>query len=235
MLQSISADFPHGLGNEHDVLGRYLNDHPVAKLVIDVDRAVSFAPASYITRATLERSDPLYAAAMMQWSDSHMLLRSLLARRTMRMERLGFSVFGTMKSARENFVALAAHARNESAQRPQLEIQLRHEPEAVQALERGREDLLKILEGAGWNPRVRVWKLEAPGSSVHYSGGCRMHASPRFGVVDRFSRVHGVANVAVADSSVFTTGPEKNPVLTAMALAARASDQLAKEMRSGDM
>jgi choline dehydrogenase-like flavoprotein len=59
-----------------------------------------------------------------------------------------------------------------------------------------------------------------------------MHESPQFGVVDAFSRVHGAKNVVVADSSVFTTGPEKNPVLTAMALAARASDRLDRDLRS---
>jgi choline dehydrogenase-like flavoprotein len=62
-----------------------------------------------------------------------------------------------------------------------------------------------------------------------------MHASPRFGVIDRFSRVHGVPNVAVADSSAFTTGPEKNPVLTAMALGARAAANLAEQVKRGDL
>jgi choline dehydrogenase-like flavoprotein len=59
-----------------------------------------------------------------------------------------------------------------------------------------------------------------------------MHESPQFGVVDAFSRVHGARNVALADSSVFATGPEKNPVLTAMALAARASDRLNRDLRA---
>jgi choline dehydrogenase-like flavoprotein len=62
-----------------------------------------------------------------------------------------------------------------------------------------------------------------------------MHASPRFGVVDARSRVHGVPNVVVADSAVFTTGPEKNPVLTAMTLGARASTYLAEDVRAGDL
>jgi choline dehydrogenase-like flavoprotein len=62
-----------------------------------------------------------------------------------------------------------------------------------------------------------------------------MHHSPKYGVVDAWSRVHGVPNVIVADSSVFTTNPEKNPVLTSMALAARAAQKLAGELTSGDL
>jgi choline dehydrogenase-like flavoprotein len=88
---------------------------------------------------------------------------------------------------------------------------------------------------AGWEPRVRVFHVEPPGNSVHYGGTCRMHASPRLGVVDGYSRIHDVRNVVVADSSVFTTGPEKNPVLTAMTLAARASHRLAEEIHAGDI
>jgi choline dehydrogenase-like flavoprotein len=73
------------------------------------------------------------------------------------------------------------------------------------------------------------------GNSNHYGGTCRMHASPRFGMIDRWSRLHAVQNVAVADSAAFTTGPEKNPVLTAMSLAARAGDRLAEELKAGDL
>lgn len=229
MLQSTSADFPQGLGNEHDVLGRYLNDHPLAKIVIDLGREVRLFPASYITRPALERSAPLYAAAYMQWASASLLARSVLKGRPGSDSSLGFSVFGTMESHRDNFVALAAQV-GERRGRSRLVMSLKHEPLALQTLERGRDDLLDILQRAGWQPRLKVWHVEPPGNSVHYSGTCRMHASPRFGVVDGRSRVHGVPNVVIADSSVFTTGPEKNPVLTAMALAARASDQLAREL-----
>ncbi len=62
-----------------------------------------------------------------------------------------------------------------------------------------------------------------------------MHSSPEFGMIDGWSRLHGVPNVAVADSSAFTTGPEKNPVLTSMALSARAASRLADDLRSGDI
>jgi choline dehydrogenase-like flavoprotein len=52
-------------------------------------------------------------------------------------------------------------------------------------------------------------------------------------MVDAWGRLHAVRNVAVGDSSSFTTGPEKNPVLTLMALSARASDRLAQDIKSG--
>jgi len=52
-------------------------------------------------------------------------------------------------------------------------------------------------------------------------------------MLDAWNRLHAVRNVAVVDASAFTTGPEKNPTLTAMALAARAMDHLAADLKSG--
>ena len=62
-----------------------------------------------------------------------------------------------------------------------------------------------------------------------------MHADPAFGMLDRWNRLHDVPNVAVVDSSCFTTGPEKNPTLTAMAIAARAADRLGGDVRDGTL
>jgi choline dehydrogenase-like flavoprotein len=56
-----------------------------------------------------------------------------------------------------------------------------------------------------------------------------MHADPRYGVVDGWNRLHAAPNVIVADMASFTTNPEKNPTLTAMALAARAAHRLATD------
>jgi choline dehydrogenase-like flavoprotein len=232
LLRSVSADFPEGLGNTHGVLGRYLHDHPLGKLVIDLEAPVSVHPASYITRLSMDRSPALYAAAGMQWSGAAIYARSVLDRKPGRLPWIGFSVFGTMRPSRDNWVGLDKSGRGDSTG---LELHVRHEPEAIQTLEQTREQILELLNAAGMRPKQRIWHIEPAGNSNHYGGTCRMHASPEFGMLDAFSRVHGVPNVVVADSAAFTTGPEKNPVLTAMALSARASDQLAQDLKSGDL
>jgi choline dehydrogenase-like flavoprotein len=234
LLESTSSSFPDGLGNEHGVLGRYLHDHPLAKLVIELGRPVELMPASCITRPTLERTTPLYAASAMQWASVKEIGRAFVSRRPGLTTELGFGVFGTMPPVRENFVAVDNGRKSASGRAPLL-LSLRHPPEALELLEKTRQELIGIFERAGLAPRVRVFEIVPPGGSVHYGGTCRMHAAPELGVVDRDCRVHGVRNVAVADSAVFTTGPEKNPVLTAMTLAARAAERLAQDLRSGDV
>jgi choline dehydrogenase-like flavoprotein len=138
-----------------------------------------------------------------------------------------------MAPSSDDFVALEASPH--AAQPARLLCALRHPPAAIRVLEQARDELMQILTRAGWAPRIAAYHLEAPGNSVHYGGTCRMHASPRFGVVDGNCRIHGVGNVLVADSAVFTTGPEKNPVLTAMTLAARGSKLLADDLQAGDL
>jgi len=235
LLQSKSADFPSGLGNTHGVLGHYLHDHPLGKVVIDVARPMAIHPATYLTRPELSRSKlPLYAAACMQWCSASDLAKSVLQRHPKRLRTLGFSVFGTMAASRDNYVAVDETYRGPDGSAG-LELHVRHPAEARQTLEEARDQLVELLCAAGCDPRVRVWKVEEIGNSNHYGGSCRMHASPEHGMVNAYGRLHAVPNVAVADSSVFTTTPEKNPVLTSMALAARAANRLAAELKDGDI
>ena len=62
--------------------------------------------------------------------------------------------------------------------------------------------------------------------SHHHMGTTRMHADPTQGVVDADCRVHGVANLYVAGSSVMPTGGAATVTLTAVALALRLADHL---------
>ena len=65
----------------------------------------------------------------------------------------------------------------------------------------------------------------------HHMGTTRMHVDPRRGVVDADCRVHELANLYVAGSSVFPTCGCSNPTLTLVALALRLGDHLAGSPR----
>ncbi len=231
LLESRDAVWPAGIGNEHDLVGRYLHDHPLAKLVVRLGRRLSVSPATYVTRPRPEGSDPLYAAAFMQWGDVKSRARTLLSSQPGKASSLGFSIFGTMIPTPDDRVSLVAGA--PTGDRSRIAYALSYPDKALKVLEAARDELVAILEQAGLRPRIEIYRVEPPGSSVHYGGTCRMHRTPEFGVVDDKCRVFGARNVAIADSAVFTTGPEKNPVLTAMALAARASHCLADDLRAG--
>ena len=65
----------------------------------------------------------------------------------------------------------------------------------------------------------------------HHSGTTRMSDQPSTGVVDRNCKVHDIANLYVAGSSVFPTIGYANPTLTIIALALRLADHLKGALR----
>ena len=67
-----------------------------------------------------------------------------------------------------------------------------------------------------------------PIGGYHHMGTTRMSDSPAHGVTDRHGRVHGIANLYVAGSSLFPTGGWANPTLTIVALALRTADTLSR-------
>jgi choline dehydrogenase-like flavoprotein len=79
--------------------------------------------------------------------------------------------------------------------------------------------------GAGQIVVSRMPRLDP--AAHHHIGTTRMSVDPKHGVVDPDGRVHGVANLYVAGSSVFPTGGFANPTLTIVALALRLADHLA--------
>lgn len=60
----------------------------------------------------------------------------------------------------------------------------------------------------------------------HHLGATRMQNDPKQGVVDADGRVHGFDNLFVASGSVFPSGGFANPTLTIIALALRLADHI---------
>jgi choline dehydrogenase-like flavoprotein len=64
----------------------------------------------------------------------------------------------------------------------------------------------------------------------HHLGTTRMNPDPALGVVDENCRVHTLANLYVAGSSVFPNGSANNSTLTIVALALRLADHVKKQL-----
>jgi choline dehydrogenase-like flavoprotein len=233
LFNSACTDFPEGLGNTEGALGRYLHDHPRDWWTCKLDRPISrLAPSAYLTRLPHRASPPLYGTS---WTIGLMpqLRDKLLSFLPLKTHELGVQVFGAMIPTERNYVRPHPDQQDEYGL-PDLEICIRYEEEAVQHVIAARERLLALLAEAGYPGRLGETPTEIfPGNSVHYGGAVRMHRSPQYGMADAWNRLHAVPNVVIADASCFTTGPEKNPTPTAMALAARAADRLAHDLKQG--
>src|SRR5271154_1159723 len=99
-----------------------------------------------------------------------------------------------------------------------------------------------IIEAAGG-----VYKTKTPisgerpfgiaegGKIIHEVGTARMGADPKSSVLNGFCQTHDVKNVFVMDGAPLVTNPDKNPTLTIMALAWRASEYLLDEAKKGNL
>ncbi len=232
LMRSRSADFPTGLGNAHDLLGRYLHDHPREWWIARLARPLRvLTHPVYIARTPHGQSPPLYATSLTLGLYGYR--QRLLSLAGGSATTFGVQVFGTMIPTPDLSLTLPT-LRDDDPFDARPRITLAYDGPAVANITAARQRLREVLADGGVEVTVPGPFHELrPGSSVHYGGSVRMHDDPTFGVLDRWNRIHDVPNVAVVDASCFTTGAEKNPTLTAMALASRAADRLAHDLESG--
>jgi choline dehydrogenase-like flavoprotein len=230
LLNSSCSDFPDGLGNVEGLLGRYLHEHPRQWCPLELQGGMlpRLAQAAYLTRSPAEQSTPLLGAGCtIGFVSTQDKLRSLMPSQT---NRFGVLIFGTMVPIADNQLRLHLSSRDEFGL-PNLDVHIQYTQDELQNMTAARAKLTSILASAGYPCSVPKYVPDpVAGSSIHYGGTIRMHAAPHYGMLNAWNRLHAVANVVVADASAFTTGVEKNPTLTAMALAARASERLASDL-----
>jgi choline dehydrogenase-like flavoprotein len=115
---------------------------------------------------------------------------------------------------------------------PHVEVDWRLAEGDRRGPDRLRAELGRVLAEAGIGRLEFRAELASDGHPIgvdggkHHMGTTRMHDDPRHGVVDADCRVHGIANLFVAGSSVFPTGGYVNPTLTLVALSLRLADHL---------
>jgi choline dehydrogenase-like flavoprotein len=91
-----------------------------------------------------------------------------------------------------------------------------------------------ILKTAG---AFQTWR-SVPGLGLsggqHQAGTCRMGNDPQLSVTDKFGRVHDTPNVFVADASLHVNNGGFNPALTIMALGYWVGGHIAGEWQKGN-
>jgi choline dehydrogenase-like flavoprotein len=143
----------------------------------------------------------------------------------------GFEIFQIAEQApsAENYVYLC-DARDRFGVR-KLGIHWKYTAENAAAIRKSQNVLKEELANAGLgNFEISSEPDGAPTTinahANHYFGMTRMSRRPEDGVVDTDCRVHGIANLYIASSSVFPTGGFANPTLTIIALAKRVADNM---------
>ena len=230
LYDSMTAGFPEGRGNSEGLLGHYLHDHPREWWMFEMERPIMLlSSAAYMTRLPYHSSSPLMATS---WTLGVANVKDRIRSRFgAKGTTVGVQVFGTMIPSETCFAKPSAEKKDEFGL-PSLDICIQFSEAEKNNMIGARQHLMNLMAESGYQATIgEVGPSLFPGTSVHYGGTARMHEKPEYGVVDSWNRLHQAPNVLVCDASCFTTAVEKNPTLTVMALAARAAEHLASELK----
>ena len=144
--------------------------------------------------------------------------------------RVRLAAHGEMLPGDGKYVTLDPEAKDKWGI-PVLNIRYGHDDndrEMFKYLRQTYEEILKEAQAVD----VRLPSApDEPGHSIHEMGTVHMGADKSSSVLNSFNQSWDVRNLFVMDAAAFTSGSHKNPTLTIMALAWRASEFLAAEMK----
>jgi choline dehydrogenase-like flavoprotein len=112
-----------------------------------------------------------------------------------------------------------------------------HERGQAAHMQRTFGDLIEAMGGKTDEPVKTdgADAIAAGGSIIHEVGGAITGSDAGSSVTNAFGQTWDVRNLFVADGAVFASNADKNPTLTIMALAWRASDHILERMRRKEL
>jgi len=243
----------HGIGNDHDLVGRFFMDNPIprqtAKLVSFSGPIAPYYPSSQrgdgaVFRATLAVTEAFKRA-------THVMGSLTTVENKVELDDFGKAVVATTASA------LGVDASNAQAYELGCGMELKPDPDRRLTLTGEKDPLgmprLKLHMTIGDEDFARYRQtmkelgrqlLAARSGMIHldrssreswfevmdwgndHDGTTRMHDNPKLGVVDANLKVHGVSNLFVAGSSTFPTSGASNPTMNLVALTLRLADHV---------
>ena len=257
MLNSVSRHWPDGIANSSGVLGHYLMDNiggpNVSGLlpqlrdreVVNEDgkaSGVDIVPyrnidsrhpkfiRSYVHEGgSGARAFPSFAKSMSGYGQKF--------KRTVRSyytSPIAFGTRGEMLARFENYVEIDKDV-TDSWGIPVLKFNCRMSDNEREMAKDAIQNLKALMEALGAeNVNVRD-RLMPPGFAIHGMGTARMGADPKKSVLNQFNQTHELKNLFVVDGACFVTSGGYGPTLTIGALAARASDYIVNQMKTGEL
>jgi len=118
---------------------------------------------------------------------------------------------------------------------PVLHIETKYTDNEFNMARDSVDTALELADAAGFEVLSKNYNPNPPGYSIHELGTCRMGDDPKTSVLNKWNQSHDIKNLFVVDASSFVSAGWQNPTMTISALAMRASEHLAEEMRRGNV
>lgn len=255
LLNSTSNRFPNGLGNDHDILGRYVAFHNYrgrfsARMEgFEDDYYFGRRPTGPIMppfRNVFQQDDVdfqgkyLVSTGASREGWTHVMgdatLGSELKKKASKPGpwNIYMSLQGETIPKHDNHVRLS-DGETDAWGIPQLVTSIDYDDNDEKLLQDFFEQGEAMLEEAGCTDITPVDSKQAPGLDIHEMGGVRMGKDPSTSMLNKWNQLHSCKNVYVTDGACMTSVAEQNPSLTFMAFAARSANHAAEEMKKGNL
>ncbi len=252
LLNSTSKRFPKGLGNDNELMGKYVAFHNYRGHISA--QCDGFKDSMYDGRSPTSAYIPRFRNLVKQETD---FLRGYAAGfsagrgRMFSSDGVGQALKDHLSSAEWGGWHVGSHMMGETIPKetntltldskkdewgmPLLKINIAYDDNDEKMLKDFFEQLTEMYTRAGFTDIKTSDSKQAPGLDIHEMGGVRMGKDPKTSLLNEWNQLHACKNVFVTDGSCMTSTSTQNPSLTYMAMTARAVDYAVKELKKGTL
>lgn len=254
LLNSTSARFPQGLGNDNGLLGKYVCFHNYrASIGADIP---GFEDKYYSGRNPTEpiianyrnlyKHDMDYVGGFTTFMGAYrtrgdeMKIETALGAEIKRLKATPGPWRTYMYMQGETIPKETNHVRLSRDQKDQWGI-----PLLVTSVDYDDNDekMIKdflaastdMLEKAGAQNIEGYDSQQAPGLDIHEMGGCRMGKDPKTSLLNKWNQLHACKNVFVTDGASMTSTGNQSPSILYMALTARAANYAVDQLKKKEL
>lgn len=237
LQRSTSSVWTSGIGNDHDLVGRFLISHPFlhvrAKLPSNANRWNQELDFPTLMSRHYDSPEEQSQGKLFLFKDRSRpkvdLAGLMIAGKSkaeinrLSMGPMEFELQGFMEefSRFENRISDGKGTNRMGLHQTQVDFS------RADDFQKRAASRLKIMEDIVEKTGATIIKSALRSQrGDHAAATCRMGNSPETSVVDKDLKVHGVDNLWVCSNAVFPSGAAVNPTLTLAALATRLSDKL---------
>jgi choline dehydrogenase-like flavoprotein len=254
LLNSKSNRFPNGLGNDNDLMGKYIAFHNYrGSMFAEMD---GYLDKYYYGRRPTQVMMPNFRNVHKQETD---FLRGYTVhfgagRMGINQHVEGSTIGGAFKDAlcepggwyvsmmmqgetipkESNHVRLSPD-KTDAWGIPLLITSVDYDENDVKSMKDFLVQGEEMLHKAGCKNISIKDSKQAPGLDIHEVGGVRMGLDPKTSLLNKWNQLHACTNVFVTDGACMTSTSTQNPSITFMALTARAANHAVSELKKGNL
>ena len=256
LLNSTSRRFPNGLGNDNELMGRYIAFQNYRGRVTGTMEG--FEDSYYYGRRPTEVIMPTFRNVRGQeanldfmrgymvfmgawrdgWGDEKGPATLGADYKTNISEPGGWNVYMTNQGETipryENHVRLSKD-KTDAWGIPQLITSVGYSDNDEKQLKDFHTQASEMMDKAGCKNIQQFDTKQSPGLDIHEVGGVRMGKDPKTSLLNNWNQLHTCKNVFVTDGACMVSTGYQNPSLTYMAITARAAGYAVEEMRKGNL